>query len=61
MKPKNAGKVSKRRGERIGRRQLLKSVMAMTGGYAVAQPFFESSGWATSAKPSFTGSSSASG
>ena len=51
MKPKNPAKVNRRRGEGLGRRQLLKSVMAMTGGYAVAQPFFGSSGWAMSTNP----------
>ena len=49
MKRKNPARANKRRGEGIGRRQLLKSVMALTGGYAVAQPFLESSGLAMGA------------
>jgi predicted TIM-barrel fold metal-dependent hydrolase len=51
MKPKNPAKVNKRREEGIGRRQLLKSVVALTGGYAVAQPFLGSSGYAMGANP----------
>lgn len=51
MKRKNPAKANKSRGEGIGRRQLLKSVVTLSGGYAVAQPFFESSGWAIGANP----------
>ncbi len=50
MKRKNPTKLNKRRGEGIGRRQLLKSVVALTGGYAVAQPFLGSSGYAIGAQ-----------
>lgn len=51
MKARNPAKGKKQRGPEINRRELLKSVVAMTGGYAVAQPLLESSGWAATARP----------